>query len=32
MQPNRIVSREEWLIARITLLAKEKELTGSAIV
>src|SRR5438093_10942498 len=27
MQPNRIVSREEWLTARIALLAKEKELT-----
>jgi predicted dithiol-disulfide oxidoreductase (DUF899 family) len=27
MQPNRIVSRDEWLIARRELLAKEKELT-----
>ncbi len=27
MQPNRIVSREEWLAARKELLAKEKELT-----
>src|SRR3989442_12935370 len=27
MQPNRIVSRDEWLTARIALLAKEKELT-----
>jgi len=27
MQPNRIVSRDEWLEARKQLLAKEKELT-----
>jgi predicted dithiol-disulfide oxidoreductase (DUF899 family) len=27
MQPNRIVSRDEWLTARTALLAKEKELT-----
>ena len=27
MQPNRIVSRDEWLAARKQLLVKEKELT-----
>jgi predicted dithiol-disulfide oxidoreductase (DUF899 family) len=27
MQPNRIVSRDEWIAARVALLAKEKELT-----
>jgi predicted dithiol-disulfide oxidoreductase (DUF899 family) len=28
MQHNRIVSQDEWLVARKQLLSKEKELTG----